>query len=114
VLGAPSPGQLAIHTLSHSIAAIEARLDTAEAPGLTMVAERSEVVFPSAIGSPRAAAFARCELGGDHAPRDRLAPPQFPRLLPGPLVQPVRPCPSVQLRYGAQSFSVRSHPARPS
>ncbi len=33
---------------------------------------------PGSICSARAAAFARCDLGGDHAPRDRLAAWQLP------------------------------------
>jgi hypothetical protein len=36
------------------------------------------------IGSARAAAFARCDLGGDHAPGDRLTVPQLPEPRRGP------------------------------
>ena len=52
------------------------------------MAESSGLVFPpvkaGSIGSARAAAFARRDLGGDHAPRDRLAAPQLPEPRRGP------------------------------
>ena len=55
--------------------AAEDRLDAAEPPELTIVAESGGLVFPpvkaGSISSPRAAACARRNLGGDHAPRDR-------------------------------------------
>ena len=45
-------------------------------------AESSGLVFPAvkavSVWSARATAFARCDLGGDHAPGDRLAAPQLP------------------------------------
>ena len=44
--------------------------------------ESSGLVLPpvkaGSLWSARAAAFARCDLGGDHAPRDRLAAWQLP------------------------------------
>ena len=53
-----------------------------------IVAESSGLVFPlvkaGSIWSAEAAAFARCDLGGDHAPRDRLARPQLPGPRRGP------------------------------
>jgi hypothetical protein len=68
--------------------AAEDRLDAAEPPELTIVAERSGLVFPlvkaGSIGSARAAAFVRCDLGGDHPPGDRLAAPQLPEPRRGP------------------------------
>ena len=52
------------------------------------MAESSGLVFPpvtaGSIGSARAAAFARCDLGGDHPPGDRLAAPQLPEPRRGP------------------------------
>ena len=39
---------------------------------------------PGSIWSARAAAFARCDLGGDHAPGDRLAAWQLPEPRRGP------------------------------
>jgi hypothetical protein len=45
-------------------------------------AESSGLVFRAvkavSVWSARATAFARCDLGGDHAPGDRLAAPQLP------------------------------------
>jgi len=41
-------------------------------------------VKAGSIGSARAAAFARCDLGGDHAPGDRLAASQLPEPRRGP------------------------------
>src|SRR5271156_5340139 len=50
--------------------------------------ESSGLVFPpvtaGSAGSARAAAFARCDLGGDHPPGDRMAAPQLPKLRRGP------------------------------
>ena len=55
---------------------------TAEPAALTIVAESSGLVClpvrAGSIGSARAAAFARCDLGGEHPPGDRLAAPQLP------------------------------------
>jgi hypothetical protein len=52
------------------------------------MAESSGLVFPpvkaGSIGSPRAAASARCNLGGDHSPWDRLTAPQLPEPRSGP------------------------------
>jgi hypothetical protein len=57
-------------------------------PELTIAAESSGLVFPpvkaGSIGSARAAAFARRDLGGDHAPGDRLAAAQLPGPRRGP------------------------------
>ena len=57
-------------------------------PELTIVAESSGLVLPpvtaGSIGSARAAAFARRDLGGDHAPGDRLAAAQLPGPRRGP------------------------------
>jgi len=39
---------------------------------------------PGSIWSARAAAFAGCDLGGDHAPRNRLAASQLPEPRRGP------------------------------
>jgi hypothetical protein len=68
--------------------AAEDRLDAAEPLELTIVAERSGLVFPlvkaGSIWSAWAAAFARCDLGGDHPPGDRLATPQLPEPRRGP------------------------------
>jgi hypothetical protein len=54
-----------------------------DTPELTIVAESSGLmlapVTAGSIWSARAAAFARCDLGGDHAPWDRLAAVQRPR-----------------------------------
>jgi len=46
------------------------------------LAWNSADTFP--IWSAEAAAFARCDLGGDHTPRDRLARPQLPGPRRGP------------------------------
>jgi hypothetical protein len=52
------------------------RLGAAEPSELTIVTESRGLVFPlvqaGSIGSARAAAFAWCDLGGDHPPGDRL------------------------------------------
>jgi len=52
------------------------------------VAESSGLVLPpvkaGSIWSARAAAFARCDLGADHAPWDRLAASQLPGPRRGP------------------------------
>ena len=52
------------------------------------MAESSGLVLPpvkaGSIWSARAAAFARCDLGGDHAPWDRLTPSQLPEPGRGP------------------------------
>jgi hypothetical protein len=40
-------------------------------------------VRPGPVWSARAAAFARRELGSDHAPRDRFTAPQLPELRRG-------------------------------
>ena len=57
--------------------AAEDRRDAVEPPELTIASEISGPVLapvkPGSIWSARAAAFARCDLGGDHAPGDRLA-----------------------------------------
>jgi hypothetical protein len=62
--------------------AADDRLGAAEPSELTILAESSELVFPpvkaGSIGSARAAALARCDLGGDHPPEDRLAASQLP------------------------------------
>ena len=62
--------------------AAEDRLDTAEPPELTIVAESSRLMLASVtagcIWSVRAAVSARCDLGGDHPPWDRLAASQLP------------------------------------
>ncbi len=62
--------------------AAEDRLDAAEAPELTLVSESSGLVLSSvkagSVWSARAAAFASCDLGGDHAPWDGLAAGQLP------------------------------------
>jgi hypothetical protein len=41
-------------------------------------------VKAGSIGSARAAAFARCDVGGDHPPGDRLAASQLPEPRRGP------------------------------
>jgi hypothetical protein len=41
-------------------------------------------IEPGSVRSVQAAAFARCDQGGDHAPRDRLAAPQLPGRRRGP------------------------------
>ena len=60
----------------------------AEPPELTIVSDSSGLVFPpvkaGSIESARAAAFAQCNLGGDHAPWDRLAASQLPGPRGGP------------------------------
>ncbi len=71
------------------ISAVPPKLDwTRLRPELTIVAESSGLVLPpvkaGSIGSARAAAFARCDLGGDHAPRNRLAAAQLPGPRRGP------------------------------
>ena len=68
--------------------AAEDRLHTAKPPELTIAAQSSRLVLPlvkaGSIGSARAAAFARRELGGDHAPGDRLTAWQLPEPRRGP------------------------------
>ena len=65
----------------------EDRMHAAEPPELTIVAEQ-RTGAPASQGGPmwsaRAAAFARCDLGGDHAPWDRLAALQLPQPRRGP------------------------------
>ena len=55
---------------------------------LTIVPESSRPMLvptrPGPIWSARAAAFARCDLGGDHTPGDRLAAGQLPEPRRGP------------------------------
>ena len=68
--------------------AAEDRSDTAEPAELTIVAESSGLLLaPVKVGSiwsARAAAFARCDLGGDHPPWDCLAASQLPEPRRGP------------------------------
>jgi hypothetical protein len=68
--------------------AAEDRLRAAKPPELTIAAQSSRLVLPlvkaGSIGSARAAAFARWDLGGDHAPGDRLAAWQLPGPRRGP------------------------------
>jgi hypothetical protein len=68
--------------------AAEDRLNAAEPPELPIVAENSGLMLaPVAAGSiwsAQAAVFARCDLGGDHPPWDRLAAPQLPSPRRGP------------------------------
>jgi hypothetical protein len=68
--------------------AAEDRLDAAEPPKLTLVSESSGLVLSSvkagSVWSARAAAFAWCDLGCDHAPWDRLASWQLPSPRRGP------------------------------
>jgi hypothetical protein len=75
---------VAEHGLRHVID----RLGAAEPPELTIVAESSGLVCPpvkaGSIWSGRAAAFARCDLDGDHLPWDRLAASQLPGPRRGP------------------------------
>jgi hypothetical protein len=60
---------------------------------------------PGSIWSVRAAAFALCDLGGDHPPRDRLAAPQVPEpRRPDAHAEPATADPS--RRYGRR---VRAH-----
>jgi hypothetical protein len=62
--------------------AAEDRLDAAEPPELTIVAESSGLMRApfkaGSIWSARAVALGRCDLGGDHPPWDRLAASQLP------------------------------------
>jgi hypothetical protein len=62
--------------------AAEDRLDAAKPPEPAIVPESIGLglspVMAGSIWSARAAAFARCELGCDHAPGDRLAASQLP------------------------------------
>ena len=62
--------------------AADDRLDAARPPELRIAPEISGPVLvparPGSIWSVRAAAVARCDLGGDHAPGDRLAAWQLP------------------------------------
>ena len=66
----------------------EDRLDAAEPPELTIVPENSGLCSrrsrPGSLWSARVMAFARCDLGGDHAPGDRLAASQLPEPRRGP------------------------------
>jgi hypothetical protein len=84
-LQAKAAGDDFLHDLG---GAAEDRLDAAEPPELTIVAESSGLVLSSVkagfIWSARAAVFARCDLGGDHAPWDRLAAWQLPSPRRGP------------------------------
>jgi hypothetical protein len=68
--------------------AAEDRLDAAETSALTTGAEQRTNALPpvktGSVGSAQAAAFARCDLGGDHSPGDRLAAPQLPEPWRGP------------------------------
>ena len=74
--------------ISFWIPVVPPKLDYMAEPELTIVAESSGLVFwpvkAGSIGSARAAAFARCELGGDHPPGDRLAAAQLPGPRRGP------------------------------
>jgi hypothetical protein len=68
--------------------AAEDRLDMAEPAELTIVAENSGLMWApvkaGSVWSARAAVFARCDLGCDHAPWDRLAAWQLPGPRRGP------------------------------
>jgi hypothetical protein len=72
--------------------AAEDRRDVTEPPELTIAPESSGLVLPpvkaGSIWPARAAAFARCDLGGDHAPGDRLAAWQRPEPRRGPTTTP--------------------------
>jgi hypothetical protein len=62
-------------------------LGAAEPAALMTVARAAGWCLPvraGSIGSARAAAFARCDLGGDHPPGDRLAVRQLPDPWRGP------------------------------
>ena len=80
--------EAAAEDLLHDLGgAAEGRLDAAEPPRLTIVAENSGPSAPVMAGShlvSASRAFAWCDLGGDHAPWDRLAAWQ----LPGPQRDP--------------------------
>ncbi len=62
--------------------AAEDRLDAAEPPEPTIALEQRTSApagqGPGSVWSARAAALAWCDLGGDHAPGDRLAASQLP------------------------------------
>jgi transposase len=64
------------------------RLGAAEPSELTIMSTSSGLVFPpvtaGSIESARGAAFARCDLGGEHPPGDRFTAPQLPDPWRGP------------------------------
>jgi hypothetical protein len=68
--------------------AAEDRLDGADPQNSRSWRRPSGLVLPpikaGSIWSARAAAFARCDLGGDHTPWDRLAASQLPEPRRGP------------------------------
>ena len=78
-----APGQAVASDLFHDLGgAAEDRLDTAEPPELTIAPEISGPGAPAGQGrapsgqcEPRRS---RCDLGGDHAPGDRLGAWQLP------------------------------------
>ena len=75
--------------ISFMVSVVPQKIDrAAEPPELMIVAESSGPVLPplkaGSIWSARAVAFARCDLGGDHAPGDHLATSQLPEPRRGP------------------------------
>jgi hypothetical protein len=69
--------------ISFSTSVVPPTIDwTRLSPQSSRSVENSGLVFPpvkaGSIGSALAAAFARCDLGGDHPPGDRLTAPQLP------------------------------------
>ena len=84
----PAPAGAAGDDLRLDLGAAEARRDAAEPQHSQPLGESSGLVSPpvtaGSIGSARAAAFARWDLGGDHAPGIRLTAPQLPQPRRGP------------------------------
>ena len=85
----PGAGKAAADDGLHDLAgAAIGRLDAAEPPYVTAVPEGSGQCSrpsrPGSVWSVRTAAFAPCDLGGDHAPRDRLTTSQLPEPRRGP------------------------------
>jgi hypothetical protein len=75
--------------VTRRVTRIPAELRGAEVPRSAPPGRKGPVVIlgikgPGSIWSARAAAVARCDLGDDHAPGDRLAVPQLPRPRRGP------------------------------
>jgi hypothetical protein len=97
------------------------RLGAAEPPELTVVTESSGLVFPQVaagfLGSARAAAFARCDLGGDHPPGDRLAARQLsaPSRGPNDHAEPAAAdIPAVDTDVDTGELSAAHNPCKPS
>jgi hypothetical protein len=96
------------------LGAAETRRDAAEPQELPTAAESSVLVSPSvtagSIGSARAAVFARCDLGGDHAPG--IVSPQRLRPLPNDRTAWIQPPTNLRRYHSSHQDGTGRHPGR--